>query len=82
MHINSTITLKLECNSIGEPIPIINWKFNSNRICDPPRCTETCVNGEGVLLITNATSNDSGIYTCEAINERGKALKYLNISLD
>lgn len=72
--VNPGETIVIECRAVGMPTPYINWRLNWGKVCGEPRCTQTSVNGVGTLTIRNAVGTDSGAYTCEAINIKGRVL--------
>ncbi len=65
-------TLILECEASGFPVPFINWRLNWGHVCEEPRCFTKSEAGRGTLTITNARASDSGAYSCEAINSKGR----------
>ena len=67
-------TITLECEAIGRPTPLITWRLNWGNIGLPPRITTTSINGKGTLIIRQATREDQGAYTCEALNNKGSIL--------
>ncbi|XP_070560394.1 uncharacterized protein [Ptychodera flava] len=65
-------TVRLECEAEGIPTPIISWRLNWGHIPGPAqRVIATTEDGKGVLTITDAREEDSGAYTCEAMNNKG-----------
>uniref|UniRef100_A0A915KQ45 Basement membrane-specific heparan sulfate proteoglycan core protein n=1 Tax=Romanomermis culicivorax TaxID=13658 RepID=A0A915KQ45_ROMCU len=67
-------TAVLNCRATGVPVPHISWRLNWGPVCDPPRCTQTSINGFGTLTISGVTERDQGAYSCEAINVKGRVL--------
>ncbi len=65
-------TIRIECEASGFPYPFINWRLNWGHVCDEPRCVSTNENGKGVLIIKDARVTDSGAYSCEALNSKGR----------
>ncbi|XP_068175389.1 obscurin [Antennarius striatus] len=64
-------TLTLVCKVEGQPTTV-RWLKNSQQITNDHRChIETTEGGVCTLVIKNLTSNDNGIYTCEAVNKFG-----------
>nr|XP_022341960.1 basement membrane-specific heparan sulfate proteoglycan core protein-like isoform X4 [Crassostrea virginica] len=59
------------CEAVGTPTPLIVWRLNWGNIPTGDRVHVSSVNGRGNLTITDARVEDSGAYTCEAINVRG-----------
>lgn len=59
------------CEAVGTPTPLIVWRLNWGNIPTGDRVHVSSINGRGNLTITNARVEDSGAYTCEAINVRG-----------
>lgn len=64
-------TLEVECEAIGVPTPLIVWRLNWGHIGQPPRVSTTSEHGRGKLTIRQASKEDEGAYTCEAINSKG-----------
>ena len=63
--------LQLDCNATGVREPTYSWEFNEEEINSTvdPRAQ---VNEEtGVLVVRDITFNDTGNYTCVAVNEVG-----------
>jgi hypothetical protein len=65
-------TLHIECEATGFPHPYINWRLNWGHVCEEPRCFSTQDQGKGVLTVTDAELLDSGAYSCEALNSKGR----------
>ena len=64
------------CQATGEPIPIISWDFNGEVISSSDTSTYNISNSLNGSVITSSitimnTSNDVGIYTCNANNTFG-----------
>ncbi|XP_032045750.1 kalirin isoform X10 [Aythya fuligula] len=71
-------TVMLQCKVCGRPKPTITWKGPDQNILDNDNSTATytvssCESGELTLKICNVMPQDSGIYTCVAVNEHGTA---------
>uniref|UniRef100_A0A667WGI6 Ig-like domain-containing protein n=1 Tax=Myripristis murdjan TaxID=586833 RepID=A0A667WGI6_9TELE len=61
-------TVTLECIVEGKP-STVRWLKDGQQITgDKRRRIETTENGVCTLVVTDLTTNDSGIYTCEVIN--------------
>ena len=61
------------CNATGYPIPSIEWTLNGTfYIIDPPFTTITVTEGlrsnTSILVVSDAMTNDTGIYQCTATN--------------
>ncbi|KAJ8737484.1 hypothetical protein PYW08_000079 [Mythimna loreyi] len=69
VKLNPGDTLTLRCEAVGVPVPLISWRLNWGHV--PPKCTWTSDRGIGVLTCPNMQSEDSGAYSCEAINNKG-----------
>ena len=63
-------TITIECEALGNPTPLIVWRLNWGHIGAPPRVTTSSEGGRGVLTIRQASKQDQGAYTCEAINSK------------
>lgn len=73
-HIQSGDDITFECEATGKPVPVISWRKNWGPTCTGDRCVQTSHNGRGALTIKNASPEDQGAYTCEAMNSRGNQL--------
>lgn len=62
----------LECMASGAPRPVLRW-FKDGELVDGSVCGERCYfAAEGQLLVLmDAQPMDSGVYTCEIVNELG-----------
>ena len=47
VRLNPGDTLRLKCEAVGVPVPLITWRLNWGEV--PPQCTSTSVNGIGTL---------------------------------
>ncbi|XP_014607947.1 PREDICTED: basement membrane-specific heparan sulfate proteoglycan core protein isoform X7 [Polistes canadensis] len=59
----------LTCTAIGVPTPEIIWRLNWGHVHS--KCTSTSVNGTGTLTCPDIQREDSGAYSCEALNPAG-----------
>lgn len=57
----------LECDSQGEPTPLITWQRNGVLV----ETGDRYIVDDKVLKIIDTRSSDSGIYVCVATNEAG-----------
>ncbi|XP_048488585.1 basement membrane-specific heparan sulfate proteoglycan core protein isoform X3 [Plutella xylostella] len=64
-------TLTLTCAAVGVPTPLISWRLNWGHV--PTKCRSTSIDGVGTLTCPNIQPEDSGAYSCEAINNKGTA---------
>ncbi|XP_052746482.1 basement membrane-specific heparan sulfate proteoglycan core protein isoform X2 [Bicyclus anynana] len=86
LKLNPGDTLTLRCEAVGVPTPLISWRLNWGNV--PEKCTSTSSNGNGVLTCPDMQSEDSGAYSCEAINNRATifaapdAIVYVNRTAD
>ena len=67
MVVNETGAASFQCEVKGNPEPQVTWlKQNSSLLAD-----KRVVKSRGGLMITDVTSQDGGMYTCEATNILG-----------
>ena len=71
--------IRLNCVFEGEPIPTITWYCNEVLIHPNEHWAITTQGDSSVLEICNVTLEDSGIYTCRAVNEAGSATTSANV---
>ncbi|CAH2103371.1 unnamed protein product [Euphydryas editha] len=69
VKLNPGETLSLVCEAVGVPMPLISWRLNWGNV--PEKCTSASENGMGTLTCPDMQSEDSGAYSCEAINNKG-----------
>ncbi|CAK1554719.1 unnamed protein product [Leptosia nina] len=69
VRLNPGDTLSLVCEAVGVPMPLISWRLNWGHV--PQKCTSTSENGIGTLTCPDMQTEDSGAYSCEAINNGG-----------
>ncbi|BET02654.1 LamB [Nesidiocoris tenuis] len=62
--------LILRCQATGFPIPIINWRLNWGHV--PKKCRMINEDGLGTLVCPDMRVEDTGAYSCEAINGKIK----------
>jgi hypothetical protein len=66
--------VKLECTVVGKPEPDIRWLFNGQPIQIDNRhfIAKKDDKGHHTLIINDTNANDSGMYSCEAVNKAGR----------
>ncbi|XP_055712284.1 contactin-like [Phlebotomus papatasi] len=69
--------IRLECMAFGYPIPSFNWTRRDAPLSKQAYLT----NYNRVLIIPNATVEDSGEYVCTATNDRKSLSKSIHINL-
>ncbi|XP_011608763.2 vascular endothelial growth factor receptor kdr-like isoform X1 [Takifugu rubripes] len=68
--VNSSSTLKLECDALGVPRPEIMWFKNDVLLKQSPGIT---LGEDGVLIIDRVKKDDEGLYKCVAKSVEGVA---------
>ena len=64
----------LVCNATGYPVPSIEWRLNGTSYIIRDSSITTITLTEGLrsntsnITVTNATTNDTGMYECVATN--------------
>ncbi|XP_048238836.1 basement membrane-specific heparan sulfate proteoglycan core protein-like isoform X2 [Haliotis rufescens] len=64
-------SFSIVCEAVGVPTPLIVWRLNWGNIPTGERVVVTSVDGRGSLTVNQAIPEDSGAYTCEALNNKG-----------
>ncbi|XP_069971593.1 cell adhesion molecule Dscam1 [Penaeus vannamei] len=60
--------VRLQCHSVGEPPPEIEWKLNGNKITPTDRIQDR---PNGSLFIRDVQKTDAGNLSCTAVNAHG-----------
>ncbi|XP_036003268.1 contactin-1a isoform X1 [Fundulus heteroclitus] len=68
----------LECFALGNPVPEIRWHRMGSTL---PHNREVRMAGAQLHLL-NVQFDDSGNYSCEAVNSKGKDHHYANVSVE
>lgn len=79
MHLQASTIFEVTCTAVGVPTPEIVWRLNWGHI--PEKCKTTSINGTGVLTCPDIQVQDSGAYSCEAINIRGSVFAVPDVIL-
>lgn len=71
-YLNATqgSVIMLNCEVTGYPDPTVTWYKDSSLLATDDR---VMVHNDSVVVINNAFSTDSGIYTCSAANVAGNS---------
>jgi hypothetical protein len=71
--------VRLHCQFQGEPLPTITWYRNESVLLPTAdRLDITTEPASSVLEISQIVLEDTGIYTCRAVNEAGSAITSAN----
>lgn len=62
---------RLHCRLKGSPVIQVTWFKNNKELHESNTIRMSFVNSEAVLDITNVKVEDSGSYSCEAVNDVG-----------
>ena len=62
--------MPLQCDAVGPPAPVVYWSKGSVSFGNDT---------QGILRLTNATHDDSGLYHCHAVNYMGHSVKKVKI---
>ncbi|XP_015251073.1 PREDICTED: contactin-1a-like isoform X2 [Cyprinodon variegatus] len=68
----------LECFALGNPVPEIRWKRVDGKLPDNHQVRMAGAQ----LYLPNVQFDDSGIYSCEAVNSKGKDHHHANVSVE
>ncbi|XP_028393138.1 triple functional domain protein-like isoform X5 [Dendronephthya gigantea] len=70
--INRPNTLRLSCEIVGNPAPTFHWEKDSKPLAATERLKITQESQRSTLEITSSEFEDSGVYTCTAVNDHGQ----------
>lgn len=62
---------RLHCKLKGSPVIQVTWFKNNKELTESNTIRMSFVNSEAVLDITDVKVEDSGTYSCEAVNDVG-----------
>ena len=83
--INENNTTEITCEAIGYPPPTIVWNRTNGTLSDRVSVSDSVSTGNGTvsvnLTITNASREDTGVYTCFANNSVGSDKRNVNIAV-
>uniref|UniRef100_A0A0B7BSV9 Uncharacterized protein n=1 Tax=Arion vulgaris TaxID=1028688 RepID=A0A0B7BSV9_9EUPU len=63
---------QLACKVIGKPTPKVSWLKNGQTLPEDNHHHMTFKDGEATLQISELVTEDSGTYTCQAVNDLGE----------
>ncbi|KAK6185279.1 hypothetical protein SNE40_007547 [Patella caerulea] len=69
MHVYTGLIFLLACQATGMPPPRVQWYKDGTQLSEEN--SRISVLSSGDLIVTLARKSDSGLYTCEVINEEG-----------
>lgn len=73
--------LKLNVTVKGKPFPKLQWYRNDETLKSTKHFEISDSGRESSLVIRSATSEDCGVYKCEAISKLGKAVRKFQVNL-
>lgn len=62
---------RLHCKLKGSPVIQVTWFKNNKEVSESNTLRMSFVNSEAVLDLTDVKVEDSGTYSCEAVNDVG-----------
>ncbi|XP_055844274.1 basement membrane-specific heparan sulfate proteoglycan core protein isoform X29 [Episyrphus balteatus] len=74
--------LKIVCTSTGSPSPSVQWIDENNApVLARARPMFASFGSQAILEIYRVTMNDAKVYTCQASNDAGTDVKYVNVEV-
>ncbi|KHJ78720.1 immunoglobulin I-set domain protein, partial [Oesophagostomum dentatum] len=67
------IHLEAKLTPLNDENLVVVWYLNGRELMKNDRCKQTLHHGFATLDILDSTKDDSGVYTCRAINKLGQA---------
>ncbi|KAK6027796.1 immunoglobulin I-set domain protein [Ostertagia ostertagi] len=67
------IHLEAKLTPLNDPNLVVVWYLNGRELMKNDRCHQTLNHGFATLDILNSTKDDSGVFTCRAINKLGES---------
>ena len=77
LSVLSGTTVSIECPVSGVPKPDVTWSRQDNNMATDGRVLVK----ESVLIITNLTTSDAGVYLCKAVNLAGEVVASSSVNV-
>lgn len=74
-------TVKIEARLSGSQPLAVSWYKDNSEICSSDTYDMSFVNNLAVLCLRNSSRSQSGVYTCSASNEAGKASCLVSVTI-
>lgn len=74
-------TVKIEAQLSGSQPLTVTWYKDSGEICGCDKHEMSFVNNMAVLSLRSCSRSDSGVYTCSASNDAGKASCQVSVTI-
>lgn len=74
-------TVKIEAQLSGSQPLTVTWSKDDSEICGSDRYETSFVNNIAVLSLRSCSRSDSGVYTCSASNDAGKASCQVSVTI-
>ncbi|XP_077312090.1 basement membrane-specific heparan sulfate proteoglycan core protein isoform X8 [Lithobates pipiens] len=79
VHVGDTISL--ECNGMGDPRPVVNWRRTGSRQIIRQQ-SHAPLDSHAILQIPSAKAEDAGSYTCTGQNPDGTAQVHVEVRVE
>lgn len=74
-------TVKIEARVSGSQPLTVTWCKDNSEICSSDTYDMSFVNNLAILCLRNSSRSQSGVYTCSASNEAGKASCLVSVTI-
>ncbi|XP_072282815.1 basement membrane-specific heparan sulfate proteoglycan core protein, partial [Pyxicephalus adspersus] len=74
-------SISLECNGMGDPKPVVNWRRTGSRQIIRQH-NHAPLDSHAILQIVSAKAEDAGSYTCTGQNPHGTAQVYVEVRVE
>lgn len=74
-------TISLECNGMGDPRPVVNWRRTGSRQIIRQQ-SHAPLDSHAILQIPSAKAEDAGSYTCTGQNPDGTAQVHVEVRVE
>lgn len=76
----SSGTVRITCAALGNPKPIVTWKFNNKELVESSRI-EFKHDNKSMLILKDTSQADTGKYRCVATNYFGSIYADLDLKI-